>query len=57
MKFNYNVNHNGIYYAPGEDVPIEEEEKPVDVEKKVAVKEKTEEVTASQHRRGRPRRE
>lgn len=57
MKFNYNVNHNGIYYAPGEDVPIEEEEKSVDAEKKVAVEEKTEEVTTSQHRRGRPRRE
>lgn len=55
MVFDYLVKHNGIYYQPGEDVPIEE--KAVNVPPTSPVEEvaDTEKVDKPKSKGGRPR--
>lgn len=57
MKFDHVVNHNGIYYAAGDEVPIKEESKAVE-EAAALPKEDGEPVTTEfePQRRGRGRR-
>ena len=52
-KFDHVVNHNGVYYAAGEEVPIEEA-KPVEVEQ---IEEPKQEETETPKRRRRSRKE
>ena len=52
MKFKYHVKHDGVWYAPGEEVPI----KPQKTEEKVVEEVKTEtepEAEPTPKRRGR----
>lgn len=49
MKFAYTVKHNGVYYQPGEDVPMDEKS----TEKEVV----TDEVATSTSKRGRKKKE
>ena len=55
MKFDHIVNYNGVYYAAGEEVPIDET--PVTVVPNAEL-DKNEEIPQSPKRRGRqPRKE
>lgn len=54
MKFDHRVNFNGVYYLAGEEVPVEQVEKPVPTpapEEVVAPEEKTEEDAPKRRRR------
>ena len=52
MKFDHAVNHNGVYYRAGEEVPIDEPKKEVKTE---PIQKEPEETFETPRRRGRSR--
>lgn len=56
MKFDHAVNHNGVYYKAGEEVPIEEKATPAPEEEE-PIDEEIDEETEFPKRRRRLRKE